>query len=208
MRSARVRRREEDFLDAVASAFKVGLETSVVLPKAAAHVLKEGESSPALAKDSEAVVPEVTFVVGSEPPPGDAVGLTREAANDEIHDATPRAAVEGSEVSPNRRLVQGTVRHTRDQDRGGSDFPLHVADDASAVSNQSHGFAVVAAAGAEFEDPEIGTYSHISPPCCFPAAKRRFRRFPSPGARRSRASGGARRDSPTSPSRTRRPAYR
>lgn len=159
MRRADVFRLEEDFLDAEASRFKVRSETAVVLPKAASHVLEEGESTSGVANDSETIGPEVALVLGPELFPGDAVGLTREAAKDEIHCATPRCAVEGSEVSPNRRDVQGTVRHTRDQERGGSSFPLHVTDDASPWSSHSHGFSVLAAAGAQFDGVE-GTKSH------------------------------------------------
>lgn len=162
MRSADVRRLEDDFLeddflDAVASLLKFRSEAAVILPKAPSHILEEGESRSGLANDSEALVPEVAVVGGPELLPGDAVGLTREAAKDEIHDATPRAAIEGSEVSPHRRCVQGAVRHTRDQERGGSSFPLHVTDDASMGSSHADRFSMLSAAGAQFDGVEFGT---------------------------------------------------
>jgi hypothetical protein len=62
---------------------------------------------------------------------GEAERLARVAANDAIHDATPRLAVEGSQVRPDRRRSHGFVFHARCQDRGGECFAFNVADDAS-----------------------------------------------------------------------------
>jgi hypothetical protein len=62
---------------------------------------------------------------------GEAERLARVSANDAIHDATPRSAVEGSNVRPDRRRSQDRIFHARRQDRGGECFAFNVADDAS-----------------------------------------------------------------------------
>jgi len=54
--------------------------------------------------------------------------LTRRASSDEIHAAAPRAAVEGSQVRPDRSRLQTAVLHARDQDCGCVSFPLNVTD--------------------------------------------------------------------------------
>jgi hypothetical protein len=62
-----------------------------------------------------------------------------EAANDAVHSAIKLAAVEGSNVGPNRSLAQAAVFHTRRQDCGRWSFPLHETDSASAWNCASHG---------------------------------------------------------------------
>lgn len=58
--------------------------------------------------------------------------LTRVAADDEIHAATPRSRVEGSDVRPDRRRRKGSVRHARRQDASDRCFDLNMTDRASA----------------------------------------------------------------------------
>jgi len=79
------------------------------------------------------------------------MGLTGEAPNDRIHDATPRAAVEGSKIRPKRRLVQPPLFHAASQDFGRKRFPLDQADDASAWARHSESEVESADAGAERE---------------------------------------------------------
>ncbi|MDQ2712119.1 MAG: hypothetical protein M3Y72_22585 [Acidobacteriota bacterium] len=52
-------------------------------------------------------------------------------SSEDIHAATPGAAVEGSEVRPNRSRIEGAVFHARRQDSGGSNFPFNEADRSS-----------------------------------------------------------------------------
>ena len=67
-----------------------GKETRDVLEKPVAGLY--------LAKHAEGVRPEVALVGVPEPLPGNGEGLTREAARDAIHDATPRSTVEGADI--------------------------------------------------------------------------------------------------------------
>ena len=78
--------------------------------------------------------------------------LAREAANDAIHKSTPRATVEGAHVRPHRRVVKSAVRHTRRQDAGRRDFPLHVANAASCRSKDSEAEVNTSAAGEQADE--------------------------------------------------------
>ena len=138
VRGADFRRREEAFRDAVAKAFEVGANNvEVSEPKVSAHVLEEAPIWLALSDDSGDGRPEMAGVRGSEPLAGHAERLAGISTNDSSHLATPRAAVERVQISPDRRVIQGTVRNTRCQDFAGSDFVFHVADRASAWQSQS-----------------------------------------------------------------------
>lgn len=63
--------------------------------------------------------------------------LAREAANDEIHQATKRLCVEGGAIRPNRRWIQIFFRHARSQDFAGVGFPLNVSDDSQIWASES-----------------------------------------------------------------------
>jgi hypothetical protein len=93
--------------------------------------------------------PEPSVVVDAEALPGARDGLTGEARHDAIHRATPRSAVEGGEVSPDRRRSQGAVRHARRQDAGREGFPLHVTDGAGGGQGESDAEVEAADAGTE-----------------------------------------------------------
>ena len=100
------RRREEAFRDPVAKAFEVWANNvEVAKPKVSAHVFEEAPSWLTLSDDSRDRGPEVPWVCGSEPLSGDAEGLTGITANDSLHAASPRAAVEGVQISPDRRVM-------------------------------------------------------------------------------------------------------
>jgi len=60
------------------------------------HVLEEAPSGLALLNDSSHRGPQVTRVLVTETLAGDAERLTGVTASDDIHDSTPRAAIEGS----------------------------------------------------------------------------------------------------------------
>lgn len=68
-----------------------------------------------LANDPRQLGPDPPLVLGAEVLAGDAVRLTREARSEEIHDATPRFAVEGVSVTPDRRRIHVARFHTRRQ---------------------------------------------------------------------------------------------
>lgn len=88
------------------------------LPNDARHV---GPQPGALAVDADSLA-------------GHGEVLAREAANDDIHEATPWSAVEGSDVRPDRRRIQAFVFHARRKDAGRIQLPLDVAKGTGSVA--------------------------------------------------------------------------
>ena len=97
------------------------------------NVLHEDEPGSHLANDPRVLTPQpgARPVDDSGAAPGAADVLAGESANDEIHASAPRATIEGADVRPDRRLIQPTVRHARDQYRRSVSLPLHVTDRSS-----------------------------------------------------------------------------
>lgn len=80
------------------------------------NILQEHEPRSHHANDSLEFGPEPPFVRGPISPAGDAPRLAGEAGRDDIHSSTPRAAVEGLKVIPDRRFIQDAFFHARDKD--------------------------------------------------------------------------------------------
>ncbi|HEX9640771.1 MAG TPA: hypothetical protein VGB13_05610 [Candidatus Krumholzibacteria bacterium] len=99
-------------------------------------VLEEDSCGLAVADDPGDLGPDSALVGVSASLAGEAVGLAREARSDEIHDATPRLAIEGSEIRPDRRMIQSTRFALRDQDVDAESFPLHVTDRAKVSDHE------------------------------------------------------------------------
>lgn len=116
------------------------------------YVLQKERSRLAIADDAGDVGPEVSLVLLSATLAGRGERLAREPRHEEIHASTPATSVEGREVGPNRCFVQKALGHARCQDRAGFDFPLDVADRASAWQSESHAEVEPGDAGAEGED--------------------------------------------------------
>jgi hypothetical protein len=91
----------------------------------------------------------------------DGVIRAREAANDSIHDSTPRFAVEGSNVRPDRRIIERAFFNTSRQVRGSRNFCLHIADAASARHSESDGKIEAPDSG---EETDVGIFSHTPSP--------------------------------------------
>ena len=111
-------------------------------------ILKKDPSGLNVAKDSLDIGPEPPLVLGPELLPGDTERLAREPSSEDIHDSTPRAAVEGGKVVPDRSFAQGRVRHPRHEHSRSVGFPLDVAH--SAVSRDGE-------AEPKLEPPNPGT---------------------------------------------------
>jgi hypothetical protein len=112
----------------------VGLSAS----KEPGHVLDKDEGGLDLSDDADDRGPDPSLVVSASPLAGDAPGLAREARRDEIHDATPRSAVERCKVVPDRSEIQGLVLHPGHEHGRGEGFPLDVAYGAIASGPESH----------------------------------------------------------------------
>ena len=77
----------------------------------ASNVLDDDEPDAGLNDDAASRGPEVSGVVASLLPTGEAVRLTRDATNEAVHRATPCAAVEGSGIRPHRSRMKETLFH-------------------------------------------------------------------------------------------------
>lgn len=121
-------------------------------------VLEGDESGLELSDESRDVGPEVSLVFVGSLLAGHGEGLARVAASDAIHDSSPRACVEGSEVAPDRSVIQSPFAHARDKVRGCEGFPFDVTDRArrEACSSESVVEAEVETSdpGADGEDVE------------------------------------------------------
>jgi hypothetical protein len=134
----------------VAQPSKVAQHFAQALAGVAGDVLAEEKRGPALLQDTGDVWPEVPRVVASSTLAGAGEWLARVARSDEIHDSTPRATVEGSEIRPDRsRSHQFRFRfHARSQDRCRIGFPFHVANGTCATAGSE--------VDAEFESADSG----------------------------------------------------
>lgn len=130
-------RAKESCCNRVTQSLKVFSDLSKPKSKVPWDVFEKHQGRAHVCHDVGNVWPQVARVVGSLSFAGNAERLTRVAASDDIHDATPRFAVEGLKVRPDRRCIQGTVRHTRNQKAGGIGFDLHIADRASLRAGKS-----------------------------------------------------------------------
>jgi len=79
----------------------------------------------------------------------DAERLTWIAASEDVHRATPRVAIEGSNIVPDRCFIQGRVFHPRHEGGRCIGFPLDVTH--SSIPGAGNGEAEVDPAGSGTE---------------------------------------------------------
>jgi hypothetical protein len=155
VRRANLRRSEEDDLDLATKSLKVS--ANPLRSSAREHpfdILDEDEPGAGLDEDPAGRRPQVARIGGAEALTGERVALTRDAANDAIHKATPVAALEGSGIRPHRRLSQETLLHRFDQVSDGEGFPLHHADCSSTWNCQLEAEVEASATGAQTDEVE------------------------------------------------------
>lgn len=107
-------------------------------------VLEEAPGGLAPSNNSSDIWPQVSLVSFAESVTSKGKGLAGVSASDAIHEATPRASIEGSQVTPDRCRSQATLLHLRRQSGDGERFPLHHADCASASEARSSSSSVEA----------------------------------------------------------------
>lgn len=152
VRRANFRRAEYARVNLVTHAAKVAPHFAQPESHVPSHVLEEAPSRGNISNELCNARPEMSRVVTAEPLAGDAERLAGITANDSLHAATPRSAVECVKISPDRRVIHGTVRNTRSQDFAGRDFVFHVADRSSAWESDSNGSAELASAATDVEE--------------------------------------------------------
>ena len=102
--------------------------SEVFVSKETWDVLQERESRSNLTDDADCLGPHISVVVNSKPLPGDRERLAREATSDDIHEATPRSTVEGSDVVPDREHGEHAVPLAPQQDFSAVRLDFHGAD--------------------------------------------------------------------------------
>ena len=142
------RRREEARRNSVAQADQISGDLGKSEAQMMGDVLEEDEGRRDLADDARDMRPEVARVRSAEPPPCDRKWLARIARAEDVHRAAPRAAVEGSNVIPDRRRVQGRVFHPRHEHGRGVGFPLDVTHSAISGTGEDKPKVESADAGA------------------------------------------------------------
>jgi hypothetical protein len=110
----------------------------------APDVFDESEPGVGLANDSQDVRPQPARVVDAAAVARNGCRLAWETGSDEIHASTPRAAIEGREIAPDRSAIHGLVRHPRHESGRSEGVVLDPAYDASAASEESSGSEVQA----------------------------------------------------------------
>jgi hypothetical protein len=82
------------------------------------------------ADDSGDVGPQMAGVIRPFPEASKAEWLAGITGSEDMNASTPRRAIEGFKIVPNRRLIQGRVCHPRHESSRGMGFPLDVTDSA------------------------------------------------------------------------------
>ena len=154
MRRTDIRSAEQCRRHAVAHCFQVANDVLEAKRHVAGDVLEEAERRLDLFDDSSDVGPEVAGILSAEASARKTEGLAGIASSDEIHSAAPRSAVEGCEIVPDRRRIQGRFFHPGHEDGRGEGFPLDVADGAAPAGQPE---VEASDAGAEGECAQPGT---------------------------------------------------
>lgn len=78
------------------------------------------------------------------------------SASDNIHSSTPRPAVEGLNVAPDRSFTHGRLAHPRHDSGRGVGFPLDVTHSIGSGHGESDAELEAAGSGAEGEEIDPG----------------------------------------------------
>lgn len=154
VRSPNVLRREQSCLNIVPKPFEVQDNLVKAKPDVSRDVFKKADRRLDLPDNSTNLGPQVARIIPSTLSTGDTERLARVSRSDDIHDATPRLAVEGSQIRPQRRRIQKSLLHAARQDLGGERFPFNATDDASKFKDESKPKFASTASGAEWHDAD------------------------------------------------------
>ncbi len=128
MASAGFERAEQARFDRKAHSLKVSEDCIGSQGHMALDVLEEAPFGVEFSDDAADVRPEVAGIVFAAPAPSEAEGLAWISASEDMNLSTPRAAVEGGNVIPDRRLIQGLVFHPCHEGGRREGFPLDVTN--------------------------------------------------------------------------------
>ena len=150
------RRREEARRKAVAHADQASGDLGKAEAEMIGDILEEDEGRRALPDDAGDMGPEMAGVACPLPLARDGERLARIARSDDIHRSTPRAAVEGGNVVPERRLRQGLVFHPRHEDGRGVSVPFDMTHSSVSGAGDVEAKLEPSGAGAQRQAEEAG----------------------------------------------------
>ena len=148
------RRREEACRKAVAHADQSLGDFGEAEAEMMGDIFEEDEGRFDFADDAGDMRPEVARVVRTPALARDGERLARIARSDDVHRAAPRAAVEGGNVVPDRRMIQGRVFHPRHERGCGEGFPFDMAHSTISVDGDGEPEVEPACARTEGEAEE------------------------------------------------------
>lgn len=166
MRRARFSRREDASPDLIAQSAKVSGDVPKSQGDVAGDVFEEDPARPDFGDDPGDLGPEVPRVVGTPAISGQAEGLAGITGRDDMNAVAPRAAVEGSQIVPDRRWSQGLVFHPGHERGRRMGFPLDVTHSSVAGFGDMQSEVETSIACAEGDAPKfigagwVGTKSH------------------------------------------------
>jgi hypothetical protein len=126
VRSPRVRSPEKCRRKAIPQALNFSGDDVESESQMVGDVLAEDVAGLDLSDDPSDVGPDVSLVGGAQLLAGARERLAGVARSDAIHHSTPRAAIEGSHVIPDRSRIQDARFHARDKEGGRICFPFDV----------------------------------------------------------------------------------
>jgi hypothetical protein len=121
-------RRIQSRLNSVTKLSKFGSDVGESQSKVACDVLEEAPAWLYFLDNASKVGPQVPRIALSKAFPCNGERLARVAARDNIHESTPWSAVEGGNIVPDRRPIQGLVFHPCHERSRGVGFPLDVTN--------------------------------------------------------------------------------
>jgi hypothetical protein len=122
-------RRVQSCLNPETHSFQLGSHFGKSQGKMPWDVFEEDELRLDLPNDSSDVRPQMTRISRSKLLPGNREGLAGISRSDDIHDSTPRLAVEGLNVVPDWGIIKEAVQHSCPKNCDGRGFSLDVAGD-------------------------------------------------------------------------------
>jgi hypothetical protein len=106
-------------------------------PNKLGDVFQEHKSRSHCTNDSFDGRPEPALVINAFLGTSETEGLTGETGSDAIHSATPRLAIEGREIVPDRCLIQVLLCHPRHKSGRRETVPLNVTYGSGCDSSES-----------------------------------------------------------------------
>ena len=136
MRRANFCRRKESFRNSVAQLFQLASDFAITEVEMIGDVFQKHPFGLAFRDDPREVGPQVSGISRALTLARNGKRLARIAARENIHCSTPRAAVKGGNVVPERCAIQGLVFHPRHEDGRSIGFALDVTNSAIPTARQ------------------------------------------------------------------------